>query len=231
MPHLPLKAGAPTFYLDQSTLSDAYIAWCPGLDPKHERIYRPLRPWIERIANEANLCLSLAHLRELSRWQKTWGKTKLAHAMCDWLNQLPTRWLPPKQRCCGEDLLPPEYLSDPLWRAIAKTPEEIAAALVRAVLDQAAMPAWHVETAIMRGYTVAAGRRKPGSSSERKLWVSGLYDYVHAAAAAYCDVLTCDKETSLWLGDVRENFGRTRQLSAGTLKPAVFVEQLLATYP
>lgn len=77
----------PTVYLDQSTLCDAFRAHLQpaGADPA----YRPLLPWIERVAREANLCLSTAHIAEIGRW----GDRASANALADWIDGLPTVWV------------------------------------------------------------------------------------------------------------------------------------------
>jgi hypothetical protein len=82
-----VDASKPTFYLDQSTFSDAFRAHAAP-DGKLEP-YRPLKPWIERVAREANLCLSNTHIAEVSRWKRAATRD----AMVAWLDALPTVWV------------------------------------------------------------------------------------------------------------------------------------------
>lgn len=86
MPSKPLNPGKPAFYLDHSTLCDAFRAdkLRDGTDP----CYRPLVSWIERVANEANLCLSETHLLELSRWNEPQAALRMAH----WYESMPVVW-------------------------------------------------------------------------------------------------------------------------------------------
>lgn len=84
-PRVPDRA-KPTVYLDQSTICDAFQA---HLQPSRHHVYRPLLPWIERVAHEANLCLSTAHIAEVSRW----SDHATANALADWIDGLPTVWI------------------------------------------------------------------------------------------------------------------------------------------
>jgi hypothetical protein len=81
------QLGSRTFYLDQSTLCDAFRAHCmgPGAADPH---YRPLYPWIERVATEANLCISLTHLVELAKLTHL----PTADGIAKWLDGLPLVW-------------------------------------------------------------------------------------------------------------------------------------------
>lgn len=81
-------ASNQTVYLDHSTLVDAFKVHLPrtNVDPA----YLPLRGWIERVAAEANLCLSVVHLIELGGW----GATEPSDAMARWYGSLPIVWTP-----------------------------------------------------------------------------------------------------------------------------------------
>jgi len=83
MPSKLYDPSKPTFYLDQSTLCDAFRAH-DSVKPS-DAAYRPLLPWIERIAREANLCVSLIHISELAKWTDV----KMANAFAAWLDGLP----------------------------------------------------------------------------------------------------------------------------------------------
>jgi hypothetical protein len=88
MPSKPHDRTKPSVYLDQSTLCDAFGAHAVGARPEASA-YRPLLPWIERVAREANLCLSLIHFREMSKW----GDLQAADALATWLDGLPIVWM------------------------------------------------------------------------------------------------------------------------------------------
>lgn len=77
----------PTVYLDQSTVCDAFRVHLQTA--RADLAYRPLLPWIERVAREANLCLSTAHISEIGRW----GDHTTANALADWIDGLPTVWM------------------------------------------------------------------------------------------------------------------------------------------
>ena len=80
----------PTFYLDHSTLMDAFRANAVGGRMKPSLpAYRPLLGWVERVAREANLCLSVFHLDELAHW----GDESGADGMAAWYDQLPIVWV------------------------------------------------------------------------------------------------------------------------------------------
>ncbi len=78
-----------TIYLDQSTISDAFLA-TEGRS-NSDRGYAPLRDWIERVAHEANLCLSTAHLVEVARFPEIVTGDRIVL----WLESLPTVWVRP----------------------------------------------------------------------------------------------------------------------------------------
>jgi hypothetical protein len=78
----------PTIYLDQSTLVDAFQAWYAT--PKARDVYRPLRAWVERVAHEANLCLSSAHLTEIARYPEE-HRTERDEFIA-WLDSMPVIW-------------------------------------------------------------------------------------------------------------------------------------------
>ncbi len=97
----------PTFYLDHSTLCDAFRAHAVGSSKPAEAEYRPLFDWVERVAKEANLCLSTFHIAELGRW----GDTTTAAAMARWYEQLPIVW--------ARSLLDLEEAEDEHWVKVA----------------------------------------------------------------------------------------------------------------
>jgi hypothetical protein len=67
-------------YPDHSTLCDAFRAHRNRPDAADCAAYRPLREWFERVAREANLCLSMVHLVELAAW----GDEATADEMARW---------------------------------------------------------------------------------------------------------------------------------------------------
>lgn len=89
MPSKPRDPATPTFYLDHSTLCDAFRSLSFGGTTAAPAEYRPLFPWIERVANEANLCLSIFHMAELGRWRDI----ATADAMALWYEKLPIVWV------------------------------------------------------------------------------------------------------------------------------------------
>lgn len=84
MPSVRFRAGRPSYYLDTSTLS---YAWRGGTrdDPAE---FAALRPWVERIANADNLCLSTMHIAELAQ-----GDEERARATLEWIDTLDTVWM------------------------------------------------------------------------------------------------------------------------------------------
>lgn len=78
-----------TIYLDQSTISDAFLA-TEGRS-NSDAGYAPLRDWIDRVAHEANLCLSTAHLVEVARFPEIVTGDRIVL----WLDSLPTVWVRP----------------------------------------------------------------------------------------------------------------------------------------
>jgi len=92
MPARCRRSERPTVYLDQSTLSDAFSAM-DALADDSRAAFQPLVTWVHEAAREANLCLSPAHILELSGWAHSDGD-----AMAAWLDGLDTVWLYPVQR-------------------------------------------------------------------------------------------------------------------------------------
>lgn len=86
MPSKQHDATKPTVYLDQSTLSDAFRVHKPGRSKPVDPAYRSLRGWVERVAHQANLCVSQIHLIELAKWN---SDAALADELCQWLDGLP----------------------------------------------------------------------------------------------------------------------------------------------
>lgn len=89
MPSKPRDPARPTFYLDHSTLCDAFRAHVVGTATPSVPAYRPLFAWITRVAEEANLCLSVFHLAELARW----GDRAAADGMARWYESMPVVWV------------------------------------------------------------------------------------------------------------------------------------------
>jgi hypothetical protein len=84
MPIKPFDPSKLSVYPDHSTLCDAFKSNTSdggGVSPA----FRPLKGWIERVAHEASLCLSVYHLTELSRWDDR----KRAEEMALWYEGLP----------------------------------------------------------------------------------------------------------------------------------------------
>ena len=78
-----------TIYLDQSTLCDAFRSCMQP--PSAVAEYRPLMPWIERVAHEANLCLSTAHIIEIAGIPQK--HLVQAEGIAAWVDALPTVWV------------------------------------------------------------------------------------------------------------------------------------------
>jgi len=76
------RANLPTVYLDHAQLVDAFH----GADGLHEQ--RGLAAFVERSSREANVCLSVFHLLELSDWDDD----HRCAAMCSWLETLDLVW-------------------------------------------------------------------------------------------------------------------------------------------
>lgn len=106
MPPRAYDSTKKTFYLDQSTVSDAFRATAgPGVtgDPG----YAPLRPWIERVAHEANLWFSTAHILETARL----NHAMTAEGLAAWVDSLPTVWV--------RSLLDVDPEEDDYWTKVA----------------------------------------------------------------------------------------------------------------
>lgn len=89
MPSRGRDRAKPTYYLDHSTLCDAFRAHALGGTTASPAAYKPLMAWIERVATEANLCLSIFHIAELGRWRDI----ATANAMARWYEKLPIVWV------------------------------------------------------------------------------------------------------------------------------------------
>jgi hypothetical protein len=87
MPARPVKRDARTYYLDTSTLSHAFAA-ARG-DEKIPSEFSRLVPWIEKLANEANLCVSFVHAAEYADWPASLE----ADAFVAWLDSLSHVWM------------------------------------------------------------------------------------------------------------------------------------------
>lgn len=78
-----------TIYLDQSTLSDAFRSCLEP--PTASAAYQPLNAWIGRVAREANLCVSTAHILETAAFPPE--RTVQAERFAAWIDSLPTVWM------------------------------------------------------------------------------------------------------------------------------------------
>ncbi|WP_394845136.1 hypothetical protein LZC95_49915 [Pendulispora brunnea] len=105
MPPRAYDASKVTFYLDQSTVSDAFRA--VTVPPRADAAYRPLLAWMERLAREANLCFSIAHIAEIARW----ADHGLADALAEWLDGITTVWVRPMLEVMTEE--------EDYWTAVA----------------------------------------------------------------------------------------------------------------
>jgi hypothetical protein len=88
MPSKHFDPTKPSFYLDNSTLCAAMKAHRLRADADKYSAYLPLIPWIERLAHEANLCMSTIHLQEPASWKDV----STARAMIEWYDRLPVVW-------------------------------------------------------------------------------------------------------------------------------------------
>ena len=100
MPARARDPGKPTVYLDTSAITDAFAGAGNFRTPSP---FAPLFGWIERVAREANLCLSMTHIGELSRWPDHRSATGVAA----WLDELPTVWVYPSMKL--EQHLEPDH--------------------------------------------------------------------------------------------------------------------------
>jgi hypothetical protein len=335
----------PTFYLDHSTLVDAFKVHLPGTNV--DQAYLPLKGWVERIAVEANLCMSVVHLVELGGW----GAEEPSDAMARWYGSLPIVWAPLIQHvqtdetdhwtkvavgATGRTHFPyaasleaafrtldhdgieamnrhgaPELALvtvartarwRELWeeryvrryvsmivnvsenhRSMRETPgwtdetgrrqvtanfeeslrqrareasirmcvagdpefasspvegERIAEKLLELFEQNArSLPACRAGQLFTQGNAdmVDRGEITDGVPSKKLLRTlrSGFGDYMHLTGAAYCDVATCDRTVSNWLGDLRTTLGLRPQLAARDYPggPAGFVRDLMASWP
>jgi hypothetical protein len=339
MPAKPIDPTRPTFYLDNSTLCAAIKAHRLEPDAPRYAAYRPLASWVERVAKEANLCLSTAHLIELARWEDE----ATADAMARWYEGLPVVWVRSRH---GDA----EDFEDELWTCVAAgVPVDVAAkpfapslltafraldaAAVSALLaarepilallkaqrridsdryvdqfmqgaerfrpdrrwadaqgwteqrrreetennirvslrqrardadgrltlkgdslyagktcssgdvqdalvdtyarDPRAMPLFRADRRFFDGAAARVVRGQPGSKSLREALRGSLCDWLHLVGAAYCDVFTCDRAVSDWLGDLRAPLGLRPQLAVGGHLAGVagFVTELMASWP
>jgi hypothetical protein len=78
-----------TVYPDHSTISAAFKAHRNQPDAAEYAAYLPLRDWFERVARDANLCLSNTHIVELFRWDDH----ATADEMARWYDKLPIIWV------------------------------------------------------------------------------------------------------------------------------------------
>jgi hypothetical protein len=325
----------PTVYLDHSTMCDAFRAHLVGGQPGH-RAYLPLLSWIERVAQEANLCLSLIHVNELGRWDDQ----AMGDALAGWWDRLPIVWVhsrmtleeregdhwtrvvadvaspgvqpfAPSLMTAFHDidmkavgallasahpvvslvetarLIKDRHAEAPIeaattfredrawadsqgWSEEKKhetTEYKVAVALRTCALEAdrrlvegndvnyllktctggdvqdrlvdlyqrepKALPIFRLDRKFIEGFIDAAMRKQAGSAKERSALGGSFYDNMHLAGAAHCDVFTCDRVTSEWLGDFRTTIGRRPQLAVGRHPRGVdgFVEELMATWP
>lgn len=131
----PHDASKPTFYLDQSTLCDAFDAQGP---------YQALRPWVEEVAREANLCLSLNHVLELAQWPDV----PKADQIVKWLDGLPLVWCYMRQHT---ELAEAKY-----WLKVATgvTPAESATPFAPSMLRALASLRWDQISEILANPTL-----------------------------------------------------------------------------
>jgi hypothetical protein len=335
MPSKPFDPAKPTIYLDTSTLCDAVRVHVLGGRPVHAA-YRPLMPWIDRAARDANVCLSLIHLNELARWPDIAS----ADATATWLDGLPIVWVRSRMTVertederwtrlaagvpsPGPDPFAPSmgtafdaidgravsailaskcpvlsllktarlmekryteapfeaantFRADRAWaeqqgwseeKKRERTEQNVRTALRTRALeadrrlvarldasylgktctsgdvqdllvdlydgDLQALPLFRIDRLFIEGFVAAALRKQAGSAKERDALGGSFYDNLHLIGAAYCDVFTCDRETSNWLGSFRTQIGRAPQLTVGGHARGVegFVADLMSTWP
>jgi len=342
MPPKHYDPSRPTFYLDNSTLCSAWKAHRHEKDAAKYAAYSALVPWIERVAQEANLCLSHAHLLEL----ESWADTATARGMVEWYEELPVVWVrdpeavddledrywtmvaagvPPKKvadkpfapslissffapsreivsrllsarkplvalfdaKLPGLDQRRGRFIANILgvaelhrqWAKAGWTQPQVQARLeqnLRVALrkraydtnarlaaerdpayvnkactdgavqdllvdlyerDARTMPMFRATRLFIRGSVDLAGHGEVVNgrpSNKLSGALSGLlFDYWHLVGAAYCDVFTCDRTVSDWLGDSRVTLGLRPQMAVRGHPGAAegFVRDLTATWP
>jgi hypothetical protein len=99
--------------------------------------------------------------------------------------------------------------------------------------DESELPLYRIQKAYGKGLAEGIERRTAGSAKDVKALSGAAEDGLHLVGAAYCDVFTCDRATSLSIGDVRQRIGRRPQLAVGGHPggAAGFVGDLMATWP
>lgn len=113
MPSIHHRPGRPTFYPDWSTLVYAFNGW---LDPDASADDRALAAFVDDVARNGNLCLSITHVFELLRGTNIDERTRRAHR----LDELDVVWLLDMSEVLSLELT--RYLrnaaglrADPLW--------------------------------------------------------------------------------------------------------------------
>lgn len=123
--------------------------------------------------------------------------------------------------------------TDPSYSLLGVGVEEAVERVVAVYrTDARAFCCWRITDALHAAFADKAAVLTLGSKRFLELSSSGL-DIEHATvAAAYCDVFTCDRLTSSWIGDWRERLGLTRQLARGDLSSdEEFVDALATLAP
>lgn len=82
---MPYKPDAPTVYLDTSTLSQIFDS--AAGTPLAKESCAPLVAWLPRVAERANLVLSLVHLAEFGLMRHD-----IADRLVSWLDSMPIAW-------------------------------------------------------------------------------------------------------------------------------------------
>lgn len=87
----------PTVYLDHSTLCDAFRA--NAGDATVHPTYKTLFQWVESVALEGGLCLSMFHIDELGAW----ADISAANGLAQWLDSVNVRWTRTAARVSSEE--------------------------------------------------------------------------------------------------------------------------------
>lgn len=103
MPSKAYDLNQPSLYLDTAALSYAFNATHgPGADVQALAGAKPLAAFVEKVAKQHNLCVSLIHMKEIARWEDA-NAPGIAFDMAKWLDSLPLVWTRSVQHALADE--------------------------------------------------------------------------------------------------------------------------------
>lgn len=177
----------------------------PAGDGLRERYRGQFLAQVERLASDRRSVIENGQENDLAELKKKRLRAELTENLTAAHNRLAT-------------MHESGYMEDSGVLALPPNSESLKNAIGYAEVHPAALPLQSVARFVVSNLADAAARQTTGTGKFEKRHAGDFFDLNHLIGAAYCDVFTCDKRTSSYLGEYRVSvLSRRPQISSETI--------------